>query len=206
MNEVFNMDCMEGMKQYPDNYFELAVVDPPYGMKKKGSGYNTVDSNGIEKVNAVAPPKEYFEELYRVSKEWTIWGANYLGISAKCTLVWDKQRCVDNWPDAEIAICSMDKPVRIFKHRWDGFMKASEYGIKRIHPTQKPIALYEWIYKNYLPDGGKVIDTHLGSGSNRIAAEKTGNIDFTGYEIDKDYFDASVKRYNQFKSQLCLSL
>lgn len=121
---------------------------------------------------------------------------------SSCWIVWDKQNSAD-FADCELAYTSFNSAVRKFSFRWNGMlqqdMKNKE---QRIHPTQKPVALYDWIYKNYLPEGGKVIDTHLGSGSNRIAADKAGNIDFTAYELDKDYFEAQEKRWSNYKAQL----
>ena len=218
MNEVFNEDCNEGMKQYPNNYFDLAVVDPPYGIGMDNRKGKPLKSNNRKKDTRFkggnwddsTPNKDYFNELFRVSENQIIWGGNYftdkLPVSRGWAF-WDKKPIVGNYSDGELAWTSFDKVLKRIVIMWNGKIRNGiEKGYIAMHPTQKPIKLYEWIYKNYLPDGGKVIDTHLGSGSNWIAAEKTGNIDFTGYEIDKDYFDASVKRYNQFKSQLCLSL
>ncbi len=206
ISEVFNIDCMVGMAQYPDKYFDLAVVDPPYSEtfntdacannKAKKGKYN------IETLNGYKPTDEYWKELFRVSKNQIIWGANwygkYFGVGGIC---WFKDN-TGNYSPCEYAYQSLNNHVNFYQYRWNGMlqqdMKDKEI---RIHPTQKPTALYSWIYKNYLPEGGKVIDTHLGSGSNRIAATKAGNIDFTGYELDNDYFDAMEKRYKDFKSQ-----
>lgn len=214
MSEVFLMDCMEGMKQYPDNYFDLAVVDPPYGIDadknqaKRASelwkGYSGGQWKTYNKTewDSNIPSLGYFIELKRVSKNQIIWGGNYYPIDMVGVIVWNKGEN-GTLPHGEMAKTNF-KTFKIFYiSRADAYINNCD---SKIHPTQKPVKLYDWIYKNYLPDGGKVLDTHLGSGSNRIAAEKAGNIDFVGYEIDKDYFDASVKRYNQFKSQLCLSL
>jgi len=120
-------------------------------------------------------------------------------LPSSCWIFWDKDQYGD-FADGELAWTSYKTAVRKFKWTWNGFRKQQPED--RFHPTQKPIALYEWIYKNYLPQGGKVIDTHLGSGSNRIAADKAGNIDFVGYELDKDYFEAQEKRWMNYKAQL----
>ena len=145
------------------------------------------------------PDATYFKELIRISINQVIWGGNYfldhLG-SSRCFLVWDKMNGTNPMADAELAWTSYDKSVRMFRmHHFSQGYDA------KIHPTQKPVKLYDWIYKNYLPQGGKVIDTHLGSGSNRIAADKAGNIDFTGFELDKDYYEAQEKRWKGFKAQ-----
>lgn len=198
-SEVFNQDCMIGMAQYPDKYFDLAVVDPPYGLGKKLTSGGTWASKYSDKDSAwdIAPPPEYFIELKRISKNYIVWGGNYFSdklIGSRCFLVWRKIQMLGmhTMADCELALTSFDKNAKIFD---------SNTSQNRIHPTQKPIELYKWIYHNYLPHGGKVIDTHLGSGSNRIAAHSAGNIDFVGYELDKDYFEASEKRYQQFISQ-----
>jgi len=205
-SEVYNIDCMDGMKQYPDKYFDLAVVDPPYGIGASemtmGSGKNKKYKKG-KKWDNETPTKEYFEELFRISKNQIIWGGNYFNLPiSKSWIFWDKGINGDcDFADGELAWTSLNKVLRIAPIRYKGFLGADN---DRIHPTQKPIKLYEWIYKNYLPEGGKVIDTHLGSGSNRIAADKAGNIDFIGYELDKDYFEAQEKRYKEYKAQLTL--
>ena len=206
------MDCMIGIAQYPDKYFDLAVVDPPYGIGEDGLKNHSRD--GVTKPTLYTqkswdreiPAEDYFNELFRVSKNQIIWGANhFLSKTSPCWIVWDKMNGDNDFADCELAWTSFKTSVRKFEYRWAGMlqgdMKNKEY---RIHPTQKPIQLYSWIYRKYLPEGGKVIDTHLGSGSNRIAADKAGNIDFVGYEIDKDYFEAQEKRWRDYKSQLVI--
>lgn len=206
---VTNEDCMELMKKYPDKYFDLAVVDPPYGnidaiglIDNKKKGKQATRRKGYKLFDNVAPDNEYYIELDRVSKNQIIWGGNFLGLCGG-GIVWQKNGTA--FGEAEIAICSTHKSIRIFEYTWNGMlqqnMKDKEH---RIHPTQKPVALYQWIYKNYLPDGGKVLDTHLGSGSNRIAADMAGNIEFTACELDTDYFLAQEKRWKEYKSQLVL--
>jgi site-specific DNA-methyltransferase (adenine-specific) len=232
---VYNEDCIQGMKRYPDKYFDLALVDPPYGIgitKTSNVGFGEqYDTRNGKKIKIKArrniwdkkewdnypPTFEYFNELKRVSKNQIIWGVNYFNyFFGSGRIVWDKV-CNDNINDsAEEAYCSLHNGLKMFRFLWNGIMQGKsilEGNVqqgnkslyeKRIHPTQKPIALYSWIYHNYLPNGGKVIDTHLGSGSNRIAADKAGNIDFYGFEIDKEYFDAQEKRFKEYKSQLRL--
>lgn len=196
---------MIGMARYPDKYFDLAVVDPPYGLddwNERGSNkrlYNRshMKLSQIQKFEKNSPTKDYFNQLFRVSKHQIIWGGNhfldYLG-RTKQIIVWDKTIRGMHFNDCEIAWASgIKEACRIFTK--------SANDLSRIHPTQKPIELYDWIYKNYLPNGGKVIDTHLGSGSNRIAANKAGNIDFVGFELDKDYYEAQEKRWKGFIAQ-----
>jgi site-specific DNA-methyltransferase (adenine-specific) len=205
ISQVFNMDCMIGMAEYPDKYFDLAVVDPPYGEtcnlqggtgKKNGFREYWDKANGSNNWNT---SKNYFIELFRISKNQIIWGGNHLAEylpSSSGWIFWDKGQRNFSFSDGELAFTSFGVKLRaVTIHRQE---LQSE---KRMHPTQKPVKLYSWIYHNYLPQGGKVIDTHLGSGSNRIAAHKAGNIDFVGYELDKDYFDAAEKRFKQFISQ-----
>jgi site-specific DNA-methyltransferase (adenine-specific) len=200
---VYNMDCMEAMRSFPDNYFDLALVDPPYGIdaSKFGNGsrqkkYDRSDGNAWD---SEVPRKEYWTQLFRVSKNQVVFGMNYFELPPiKHFIVWDKKQPDGvTFAQAELIWTSFEGTSKIIKLTSNG-------QDSRIHPTQKPVALYEWIYMNYLPNGGKVLDTHLGSGSNRIAADKQGNIEFYGYEIDKEYFDASVKRFDQYKAQLTM--
>lgn len=213
-SEVFLEDCMLGMKRYPDKFFDLAVVDPPYGVGDwqtvgDADGWNLKAQKKYGKVdwNDYTPGPEYFEELYRVSKHTIIWGANYYNSFSKTggAIVWDKKSDKNRYSDGDIASCSMQKKISFFRYAWNGFLQEDMSNKEvRIHSCQKPVALYSWIYANYLPKGGKVIDTHLGSGSNRIAADKAGNIDFTGFEIDPDYYAAQEKRWKEYKAQLKL--
>jgi site-specific DNA-methyltransferase (adenine-specific) len=152
-----------------------------------------------------APEKNYFDELIRVSKNQIIWGANHFienipNANTPCWIFWDKDGFGD-FADGELAWCSFNSAVRKFKWTWNGFRKQQPE--HRIHPTQKPVALYDWIFKNYAKPTDKILDTHLGSGSSRIAAHRAG-LDFTGCEIDKDYFDAAEQRYRNFTAQLRL--
>lgn len=201
---VYNMDCMELMRQYPDKHFDLAVVDPPYGLGEKltnggGSHLKFKNHKEIEKWD-VAPNAEYFKELFRVSRDQIIWGGNYFNLGpCRGFLIWDKMQSVPNFSACEFAWSSIDGVSKMFKYR-----QAGCFGETKIHPTQKPVALYQWIYNKLLSAGGKVLDTHLGSGSNRIAADKAGNIDFTASELDTEYFLAQEKRWKDYKSQLTL--
>jgi len=204
---VKNIDCMVGMAEYPDKYFDLAVVDPPYGINvnmNMGVRKGEKMKHKSKKWDNKSPCKEYFKQLFRVSENQIIWGANNYSNLLKPSsewIYWDKLITgkVD-FSAGELAYTSFKGSLKCFK-----FAIQSNYLLeKRIHPTQKPIKLYEWIYAKYLPNGGKVIDTHLGSGSNRIAADKAKNIDFVGFELDKDYYEAQEKRWAEYKKQLVL--
>lgn len=214
MNLAYNMDCMEALRQVPDKYFDLAVVDPPYYENAKGIIVpgGKISTTGVErrkyKMPHWEPPtNEYFSELERVSKTRIIWGINYFltfnpGFGR---IVWDKE--ADNgtrFSDCEIAYCSAINHVEIFRYRWNGMlqqnMKQKEV---RIHPTQKPVALYDWIYRNYAKPGDRILDTHLGSGSSRIAAYDAG-LDFVGFEIDPEYFRAQEERFQRHAAQVSL--
>lgn len=191
ISEVYNMDCLEGMNQYPDKYFDLAIVDPPYGLPKdssngRGKLKNRIFNGNIEHWDK-APDKSYFDELFRVSKNQIIWGGNYFDLPpTRGFVIWDKKQPFPNFSRCEYAWMSFQVPSKIFE--FDN--RTSD----KIHPTQKPIKLYEWLLMNYAKQGNKILDTHLGSGSSRIAAYKNG-FDFIGFELDKDYFDAQEKRF-----------
>lgn len=207
------MDCMEGMKQYPDKYFDLAIVDPPYGLNEDSHRQNERRSNlAKSKVyhdsvwKQSVPSMEYFDELGRISKNQIVWGANHFGgfTPSPCWIVWDKDNGENDFADCELAFTSFGTAVRKFTYRWQGMLQGNMANKEnRIHPTQKPVALYRWLLKNYGGSsiGTKILDTHLGSGSSRIAAFDMG-FDFTGFEIDKGYFDASEKRFQQHIAQL----
>ena len=195
VSEVYNMDCIAGMKEYPDKYFDLAIVDPPYGIGDKFKGGKTGKMNFnevVEKDWDKLPPMEYWQELMRVSKNQIVWGGNYFPLPpTRCFIVWDKQISEDfSLAMAELAWTSFDKLAKIYK------LPTPKDG--KIHPTQKPIQLYDWIILNYAKEGDKILDTHLGSGSSRIAAYRNG-FHFVGFELDKDYYEAQEKR---FKTEL----
>lgn len=212
-SEVQNIDCMVGMKDYPDKFFDLAIVDPEYGINaSKGtwgsSNAAKVTDYGKKEWDKTPVNEEVLTEIFRVSKNQIVWGANHfiskIPFDSSCWIVWDKLNSAD-FADCELAYTSFKTAVRKIQIRWNGMLQHDMKNKEdRIHPTQKPVKLYSWIYKTFLPEGGKVIDTHLGSGSNRIAADKAGNIDFTGYELDKDYYEAQEKRWNNYKKQLVL--
>jgi site-specific DNA-methyltransferase (adenine-specific) len=194
------------MARYPDKHFDLAIVDPPYGINaSKGtwgsSNKGKVTNYGKKDWDKRPPIDEYFVELRRVSKNQIIWGGNYFGLPvSSCWLVWDKLNSGD-FADCELAWTSFTTAVRKFTWRWNGMlqgdMKKKEH---RIHPTQKPVALYKWLLHNYAKEGGKILDTHLGSGSIAIACHDYG-FDLTACELDKEYFDDAMKRIDKYVRQ-----
>ena len=201
---ALNIDCMEYMATLPDKYFDLAIVDPPYGIGMDGGNVGYKGFNNFTKKNwdNGTPPTKCFEELKRVSLNQIIWGGNYYGLEGKrCWLVWDKGEGFYNrtYAEAELAWTSFDKDVKIYKR--DPLACGDYHG--KIHPTQKPVALYEWLLTNYAKEGDRILDTHLGSGSSRIAAYNLG-FDFVGCEIDKEYFDKQEERFEKHTSQTSL--
>lgn len=204
LSTVYLMDCIEGMKQFPDKIFDLAVVDPPYGISidnnKKGNFVMTKhESKGWDNNT---PKKEYWNELFRVSKNQIVWGGNYFELPLKKGWIcWDKcNPLTGKFSDFELAWTSFLNCDRIYKQEWIGFGRKFLEKDKGIHPTQKPKRLYDWILKEFAEEGWKILDTHLGSQSSRIAANKAG-LDFVGFEIDRDYFDNGNKRFKNFVSQ-----
>ena len=200
MLNITNEDNIALMSRYPDKYFDLAIVDPPYGIGDKFKGgksgkmqFNEVVDKGWDCV----PSTEYFEELFRVSKNQIIWGGNYFDLPpSRCFIVWDK--CISDdftLAMAELAWTSFDKLAKIFKY------SVPKGG--KIHPTQKPVALYKWLLNNYAKQGDKILDSHLGSASSRIAAYDL-NFDFTGFELDPEYIEKSTIRFNNHINQLTL--
>jgi site-specific DNA-methyltransferase (adenine-specific) len=202
--KLYNMDCMEAMKVMPDKSFDLAIVDPPYGIgdfsMKTGSG-RKYEEKDIYRYswNDSIPPPEYFLELNRVSNHRIIWGANYYNCFERGAIVWFKSTAHPNLSKCEIASCTHHKKVEYVDLIWQNITK--ENMEPRIHPCHKPIKLYKWLLKNYAKPGDKILDTHLGSGSIAIACYDMG-YDLTGYEIDKEYFDAATKRLENHKKQL----
>jgi site-specific DNA-methyltransferase (adenine-specific) len=203
ISEVKNMDCIEYMQQFPNNYFELAIVDPPYGIninvnmgRRKGKRKNHENKNWDNEI----PNVDYFNQLFRVSQNQIIWGGNYFPLAlTKSWIFWDKDIPEGvSFADGELAWTSFDKTLVKAKIKYSGFQGMDENG--KIHPTQKPVALYRWLLKNYAKPNDKILDTHLGSGSSRIAADMEG-FDFYACELDTDYFNASQKRFNEYKLQ-----
>lgn len=197
---VFNIDCMEYMKSLPDKTFDLAVVDPPYGINITDSGRLKKYNKNENKWDSKIPDRNYFKEIFRVSKNQIIWGGNYFSLPpTRCFLIWDKKQPEDvSFASCEFAWTSFNKSAKSFYYSMIHDNKE-----KRIHPTQKPVALYEWIFEKYANKGDRILDTHLGSGSSRIAAYKEG-LDFVGCEIDFDYFNAQEERFQNYIAQKSL--
>lgn len=203
---ITNEDNMELMARYPDNYFDLAIVDPPYGIGadrekvtpknhtwkgKKNKGYKAKNwDNEI-------PTEEYFTELKRVSKNQIIWGANYFGLIGGY-IFWNKKETMPTYSKGELAWTSLFNRVDLFEMLWSGYKK--EVQEKRMHPTQKPIKLYKWLLMNYAKEGDKILDTHLGSGSIAIACHNLG-FELTACELDKEYYDKAIERIKNHISQ-----
>jgi site-specific DNA-methyltransferase (adenine-specific) len=207
MIDLKNIDCLEAMKQMDDNQFDLAIVDPPYQdvfkivanskAAKVKKDYDLSSLNG-------APKEDYWIELKRVSKNQIIWGVNhYEKIFGRGRIVWDKDN-TGLYSDCELAYHSFSDVTRKFKWRWNGMLQGDMKNKEtRIHPTQKPVKLYEWILDKYAKEGDKILDTHLGSGSIAIACHNRG-FDLTGFEIDKEYFDNACERLRVHQSQLTM--
>ena len=206
-SEAFNMDCMEYMKQCHDKQFDLAIVDPPYGIEEM-TGTNPAAGRGKLKHEYLiakkkkfnqwdrSPSKEYFDELFRVSKNQIIFGGNYFDLPpTRGFIVWDKCQPFQSFSACEFAWTSFTVPAKIF--RFDNRTSG------KIHPTQKPVELYKWILATFAKSGDSILDTHLGSGSSRIAAYDMG-FNFTGTEIDTEYFNAQEVRFNEYRQQLSL--
>ena len=223
VSECYNVDCMEGMKKFPDKYFDLAVVDPPYfsGPERRGYYGSKESKIGVHRDYHISPEwkmpdKAYFEELNRVSNKYIIWGCNYFKWDfAPGRIVWNKCNKNSSFSDCEIAATNLFDSVRLFTFMWNGMMQGKSIteghiqqgnkslNEKRIHPTQKPVALYDWIFQKYAKPGDRILDTHLGSGSSRIAAYEAG-LNFVGFEIDPYYFSAQEERFNEYTSQTSL--
>lgn len=203
-SKVFNMDCMEYMKDIPDKYFDIAIIDPPYGqignVKRTGGSWSAKYGKKIESWD-FAPDDNFFNELFRVSKNQVIWGGNYFRLPpTRCFLVWDKLSISEKF---SMAMC---------EYAWTSFeMNAKRLELapqskpndRKIHPCQKPIALYKWILKLFAKEGDKILDTFVGSGSSRIACKEMG-FDFYGCEIDKEYFDGQEERFKRMTAQIGL--
>lgn len=235
-NQIFNIDCMKLMAQLPSKSIDLAVVDPPYGINQAG-GANKSRSQNVKQKNGTKiyveskdyipyqgndqepPPIEYFDELFRVSKNQIIFGVNYFNHYkfGPGRIVWDKVNGINDFSDCEIAYCSMHGSVRMFRFMWKGMMQGksiSEGYImqgnkalneKRIHPNQKPVALYKWILMNYAKQGFTILDTHAGSMGSLIACHDLG-FDYIACEIDKHYFKLGIDRLQQYQSQVRMNI
>jgi site-specific DNA-methyltransferase (adenine-specific) len=202
INKIHNGDCLKAMKLMKDNEFDLAIVDPPYGIgmskgagETRGDGKKKKDLYTPKEWDNERPSKEYFNELIRVSQDQIIWGGNYFSDllkASRCWIYWRK-KMGGNYSDGELAWTSFNKILK-------EYTKRPQQG-NRIHPTQKPVKLYEWLLMNYAKEGDKILDTHLGSGSIAIACHNLG-FDLTGYELDKEYFDNAIKRIKNHQAQL----
>lgn len=220
----YNMDCMDGMKEFPDKYFDIAVVDPPYfsGPEKRGFYGKSVSPIGVQRVYQksaewTVPDKSYFDELFRVSRNQIIFGCNYFDYHfPPGRIVWDKCNGDSPFSDCEIAACSFHDSVRLFRYMWNGMLqgKSIKEGFiqqgnkkkneKRIHPTQKPVMLYRWLFDRYTERGMKLLDTHVGSASSLITAHDAG-LQYVGFELDKHYYELSKKRLEEHTAQMSLS-
>ena len=213
----YNMNCMDGMKEFPDKYFELAIVDPPYfsGPERRNYCGRRKSPIGVQRIykkmnNWEVPSQEYFEELFRVSQNQIVWGCNYFTYNfPQGRIVWDKCNGKSSFSDCEIAYCSFHDSVRLVRYMWNGMFqgKSIEEGWiqqgnkklneKRIHPTQKPVNLYRWILQKYaIPSEWKILDTHVGSGSSLIAFTENKNR-FVGFEVDESMYNASKRRMEE---------
>ena len=210
----YNMDCMEGMKQFPDKYFDLAIVDPPYfeGPNKRGYYGSKVNKLNIRRrdypitQNWDVPDEAYFSELFRVSKNQIVWGENYYSQQFGFgRIIWDKVNGSSSFSDCEIAYCSMHDSVRLIRYMWNGMMQGKSLAEghiqqgnktlneKRIHPCQKPVLLYAQLLQRYAKPGDKILDTHVGSASSLIACHKM-QYDYVGFEIDEVYYKKACER------------
>ena len=215
--ELLNCDCMEYMATQPDNAFDLAIVDPPYGIGESGAKNKTRTGGLATPKNYKAfhgediepPGIEYFKELKRVSKNQIIWGANHFienipNASSPCWVIWDKQNGGTDFADCEMAYTSFKTAVRMFKFQWSGMLQGEMKNKEvRIHPTQKPVKLYQWLLDKYAKPGDKILDTHLGSGSSAIAAHY-GGFDFVGMELDEHYYNLAKERFKRDTAQIDL--
>ena len=200
----YNMDCMEGMKQFPDKYFELAIVDPPYGLDryKKNDGGNSKKircfGDKDKNWNNEKPSDEYFEELFRISRSQIIWGANNFNLpTSEYFIIWDKQQMMPSFARCEMAWTNRKVPAKLYAYR--------SQDANRIHPTQKPVALYKWLLTNYAKQGDKILDTHVGSASSLIACYDMG-FDYVGFELDEDYYKSACERIEENKAQFRMEL
>jgi site-specific DNA-methyltransferase (adenine-specific) len=204
-------DCMDVMREFPDKHFDLAIVDPPYGMgeiadSEKSAGVKNGNKHVSKGWNDAPPPPEYFAELCRVSRNQIVWGGNYFPLPvSRGWIFWDKHAPIVNYADGELAWTSFDKNLRKFSMHWLGGIRAQmEKGYVNIHPTQKPVKLYSWLLANYAKQGQRILDTHLGSGSHAIACHYFG-AHLTACEIDADYYTAACARIARETAQMTLA-
>jgi site-specific DNA-methyltransferase (adenine-specific) len=205
MINLYNQDCMEAMAGFADNQFDLAIVDPPYGINfaktHTGNGWIVRDNKEWDKE---IPNAKYYKELFRVSKNQIIWGANYMVQNIPPSMgwiFWDKGQRNFSLADGELAFTSFNRALRVFDMPRGAHKAQDDKTGGKIHPTQKPVKLYEWLLMKYAEEGNKILDTHLGSGSIAIACHNLG-YNLTGYEIDTEYYEAATKRLKQHQSQI----
>jgi len=215
--ELHNIDCMAYMATLPNKAFDLAIVDPPYGidageifsgeLRKSGNGAAMKTAFEKKSWDSEIPNANYFKELFRVSKNQIIWGANYMTEHLPPSMgwiVWDKDNGTTKFSDCELAYSSFDRALRKYTFTWNGMLQGDMKNKEtRIHPTQKPVKLYEWLLTNYAEKGQKILDTHLGSGSIAIACNNLG-FNLVGCELDEDYYKAACNRINQATAQVRL--
>lgn len=193
LNNLYNQDCVSALSEFPDDYFDIAIVDPPYGLPKGSTHGRGKLKNRIINADSisewdVAPPKQYFDELFRISKNQIIWGGNYFDLPpTRCIVCWDKVQPWENFSQIELAWTSYDKPAKLF--RFDNRTT------KKIHPTQKPVELYSYLLNTFAEKGMKILDTHVGSGSSLVACKQFG-CDYIGFEINERYFSLAMERLN----------
>ena len=203
MIDLLNMDCMDYLRECEDNAFDLAIVDPPYGLDRFKSGGSHLNKYGSEfgAWNNEKPSDEYFNELFRISKNQIIWGGNNFQLpTSEYFIVWQKGAALDfSFAMVEQAWTNIKKPAKLLKC----LQVETQGNTYRIHPTQKPVKLYAWLLSNYAKEGDRILDTHLGSGSSAIAAHY-GQFDFVGIEIDEDYYKAACERFEKETAQLDL--
>lgn len=217
LNRLYNLDSENAIKMIPDKYFELAIIDPPYGIKaseykrggqQHGKAKAASKAYGSKDWDKKPPGDEYFKNLFRISKNQVIFGANHfisrIPYDSSCWIVWDKENGNNDYADCELAWTSFKKSVRLFRFRWQGMLQGDMKNKEiRFHPTQKPVALYQWIISKFAEPGDKIIDTHAGSGSCLVAAYKTQH-DFLGFELDEEYFTKADKRIRDEMAQITI--
>jgi len=207
LNTIYNMDCLTFMKRLPDNYFELILTDPPYGIGMTSDGFGGTQKTEkteyvkVENWDKEIPSKEIFKEILRVSKNQIIFGGNYFVeylYNSSCWIVWDKDNSDNGFADCELAWASFNKAIRRFKYKWHGMLQEHMglYKEKRVHPTQKPIALGRWLLKKYAKEGDKIFDPFAGSGSFLLACKQLG-FNYVGCEIQKEYCEIIEDRLKQ---------
>jgi len=217
LNKLYHLDCMAGMKEFPDKFFDLAITDPPYFPEANLHYFSgkTISSTGVKRKNYTkssswkVPGNDYYQELMRVSKNQIIWGINYFaefqGVPSG-RIVWDKQRSglIGSFSDGEIASCSLINGVRFYRYRWDGMLQGNmKNREQKFHVTQKPVPLYHWVLNTYAKPGEKILDTHAGSASSLMACIDLG-FDYVGFEIDENYHKLACERIENHLAQQCL--